>query len=187
MMKKAKTPAAERRKFIRLNSVYPVEFKLVDIKASLPVCEWQQGFTNNVSKGGICLNTLYLDARIEAAVDPASPIRLELKIHIPVYKKAVIALSKAVWIRTQEDGYSKSYAIGLKYEAIDAADNNRIMRFARLKNILPRLAIGAISVLLAAFIISGYHNYRLGSENKKLVQDLVRLMDDYSRKRNELQ
>ena len=44
----------ERRGYIRLDSIFPVEFKFID-KESKTLSAWIQSFTNNISKGGICL------------------------------------------------------------------------------------------------------------------------------------
>jgi hypothetical protein len=47
--------AAERRKYVRLNSVFPVQFRLLSLDGKHFLSDWLQGFTSNIAKGGICL------------------------------------------------------------------------------------------------------------------------------------
>lgn len=49
----------EKREFIRLNSAFPVEFQFLKNNTEA-IGEWHQGFTCNVSYGGICLEFLNL-------------------------------------------------------------------------------------------------------------------------------
>ena len=46
----------ERRRYLRLDTVFPVSFRLISLDGNDYLSgEWLQGFTKDVSKGGICL------------------------------------------------------------------------------------------------------------------------------------
>ena len=42
----------ERRKYLRLDSVFSVEFRLISVGHKQYLSDWLQGFTSNLSKGG---------------------------------------------------------------------------------------------------------------------------------------
>ena len=53
---KAENPEhVERRKYIRLNVVFPVEFQFLDPETGGSISDIKQGFTRDIGKGGICL------------------------------------------------------------------------------------------------------------------------------------
>jgi len=45
----------EQRRYIRLDSVFPVEFRIFSLDGKSFLSDWLQGFTNNIGKGGLCL------------------------------------------------------------------------------------------------------------------------------------
>jgi len=47
---------SERRKYIRLDTVLPVQFRLESLDSKQALSPWIQGFTNNIGHGGICLS-----------------------------------------------------------------------------------------------------------------------------------
>jgi hypothetical protein len=51
----------EQRGYIRMDTILPVQFRLVSLEGKELLSDWQQGFTNNVGKGGICLQINKLD------------------------------------------------------------------------------------------------------------------------------
>ena len=54
-MRKKDVSIPERRKYIRLDSVFPVGFRLLSLDGKAALSDWLQGYTNNIGKGGICL------------------------------------------------------------------------------------------------------------------------------------
>ena len=53
MLGKKETLAEEHRKYVRLDSVFPVQFQLLGLDGKSSLSEWIQGFTSDISKGGI--------------------------------------------------------------------------------------------------------------------------------------
>lgn len=177
----------EKRKYLRLNSVFPVEFRLVELQpaADSAVRElslWQQGFTSNVGKGGLCLEVNILDPQLaEQILQKAADI--ELVIHIPLRKKQVKAYANIAWVSKQAEG---SYSIGLSYYSIASPDKKRIMNYAHFRAYAPRAALTFIIALLICFSVSSYLNYALIKTSKKLVEELVRLVQKSSMAKQEI-
>ena len=179
-----KTKSGEKRGYLRLNSVFPVKYQL--IKAQAGEGAWHQGFTGNVSDGGICLEFSDVDKEILALLDSPQEVRLNLKINIPVFSRSVCACAKVSWFKQEQDKFGH-YAVGLRYDHIAEKDRQKIMRFAYSKVILPRLALGVIVILSLTAGIILYNNFRLSSDNKKLVKDMVNVLKDSSESKAELE
>lgn len=180
-----KCSGKEKREFIRLDSVFPVEYQL--LKNNKAVDEsWHHGFTNNVSSGGLCLELLKIDAQALKLLESPQDAGLNLKIYIPIHKPASHASAKILWLR-KEPRHISQYSLGLQYDKIDKKELRRIMRVAYGKVILPKLALAGIIFLFAAFIISAYNNSRLSSYNKKLIEEMVNTLEDSKKSKAELE
>ena len=178
-------PGKEKREFIRLDSVFPVEYQL--LKNNKVVDEnWHHGFTNNVSSGGLCLELLKIDAQALKLLESPHDVELNLKIYIPIHKPASHATAKILWFKKEAHIVSQ-YRLGLRYDKIDKKELRQIMRIAYGKVILPKLALAGIIFLFAAFIISAYNNFRLSSYNKKLIEEMVNTLEDSKRSKAELE
>lgn len=163
---------AERRQYVRLNSVFPIEFQLVESDTLKPISELMQGFTRDVSKGGLCLqvNNLKQD---KAALIGLKKVKLLLTINMPLSSKPAKAYSNIAWVKEQNQAHPNSYLIGLSYDRIDQKDQSRIINYALKKIIIPKVTVAAFAAL---FIISSlfiYREYAIRKENKVLVERLV--------------
>ena len=84
----------EQRKYIRLNSVFPVEFVLYSDKGK-ETSVWFQGYTCNISRGGLCLETIGLDDATASAINKSGSC-LNLKVHIPVGRPPIKAVAQVM-------------------------------------------------------------------------------------------
>jgi hypothetical protein len=168
----------ERRRYIRLDSVFPVEFRLLSIDEEAFLSDWLQGFTNNVGKGGICLAINNLNPQF-AKVLKERKAKLSLKIEMPLSRKPVNARAQIAWLKDDLQTPNK-YLIGLSYEEIDPLQNNRIMRYAWMKKLFVPVALSAIIVLGLAITINTVINVKLVKGNKALVGQLVRIIQESS-------
>ena len=50
----------QKRRFIRLSSIFPVAFHVISKRNQTSSNFWIQGYTSNVSKGGLCIETVQL-------------------------------------------------------------------------------------------------------------------------------
>ncbi|MFA5176753.1 MAG: PilZ domain-containing protein [Candidatus Omnitrophota bacterium] len=166
----------EKRQYLRLDTVFPVQFRLVALDGKTLVSEWLQGFTNNLSKGGICLSVNNL-APQSAQLLKEHKVKLSLEIDLPIIRKPIVALAAPAWVKDDPDGTNRCY-IGLAYEKIDAAQNNKLMRYAVGKKLLVPVGLGIIILLGLILALNNFINMKLIEGNKLLVQRLVNVIQE---------
>ncbi|MBN1913032.1 MAG: PilZ domain-containing protein, partial [Candidatus Omnitrophica bacterium] len=140
--------------------------------------EWLQGFTNNISRGGICLEINNLNPLLAEKIH-SQEVRLSLVLEIPVSKDTVKARARIAWVRRMA-GQNDRYLLGLSYEEISPLDNNRIMRYAWVKRLFVPVTLSLITILVAVFIINSYLNIKLTQGNKLLVEQLFNILQESS-------
>jgi hypothetical protein len=164
----------ERRKYIRLDTVLPVEFQIVQVgRAGFEIVSpWQQGFTQDISYGGIALKTNFLKQNI-IALD-REKISLFLNIHLPIKKHPIYAQARCVWVRKIDEG-PYSYILGLDFKTIRPQDRKILVNYAYWRKYLPRITLVLI-IFLAMTLFSVYiYNLRLSLKNQKLIDNLSRI------------
>jgi len=169
---------AERRQYIRLDSVFPVQFRLASMDGAQFLSEWVQGFTHNISKGGILLDAANLDSHVRGLLKTGQYAVL-LRIRMPLNRPEVDAQALIAWVREDAEDPTR-FLIGLRYEKIDTGSRIRIIRYARTKKLFLPVAITLISILTIGFAIGGYVNMQLIKGNKALVQQLVNILQESS-------
>ncbi|MDP8212864.1 MAG: PilZ domain-containing protein [Candidatus Zapsychrus exili] len=176
---------ANERQYIRLKSVFPVEFTVVRLPDNLFGINWLQGYTSNVSKGGICLETSYLDERIFSYLEKEDTY-LETRIHIPLFLPPIKAITEVAWIKKESGENSLKYRIGLKFKSINPADLRRMLRQARwIRFSFKAVVVLAISFLVA-FSVASFRNYTLRATNRKLINKFVTVQQQHIQEKEEL-
>lgn len=170
--------AQERRKYIRLDSVFPVEFRLLSLDAKQFLSDWLQGFTNNIGKGGLCLAINNLKPQV-ADLLKNKQAKISLDIEIPIIKSPVHARAALAWIQ-EVSGIPGRYLVGLNYEEIDPLQSNKLIRYARIKKVFVPVAVGAIILLTLLIALNSYLNVKLIKGNKLLVEQLVKIVQESS-------
>jgi len=168
----------ERRRYIRLDSVFPVGFRLLATDGKTPLSDLMQGFTNNVSKGGICLTVNNLKPELVVLIK-SKQTKFSLGIEMPLSGNATPALANVTWIK-ELAGEVNRYFIGLNYEQIDQRQNAVIMRYAWTKKMFVPAVLSIIIILGVALSINSFISYRLIKGNKALVAQLVEIAQDSS-------
>lgn len=166
----------ERRQYIRLDSVLPVQFRVFGGDNKEYPFDWLQGFTSDISKGGICLSVNNPSPQLLAFVsDPRAAV--ELIIEIPLIKTPVTASGRVAWIK-EVPGPGRKCLLGIIYGNIDEGQNDRIMRYAITKKVIFPASVAAI-VLLGLFLgVNSYMNMKLLKGNKMLVKQLVTILQE---------
>jgi len=154
----------EQRKYIRLDSIFPVEIYISTSRDNKKP-RLIQAFTRDVSFGGLSLTVNDPDPEFIAALASSSGT-FDVNINIPVTQKPVRARARVAWREIIEEPRHKKLLIGVSYENITPADRNRIMNAARRIKWLPRAAISVIALLLI-FLGVSYHNTTLLRNNNK--------------------
>ena len=169
---------SERRHYIRLDSVFPVRLRILDIGDKKPLSEWIQGFTNNISIGGICLAVHSLAPEIVTRAKNRQ-MYCALEIEIPLGGRLVHALGRVAWFQDKTTQYG-NYLIGLTYEEIGPKENNLIVRHARLRQMFVPSALLALCILTAGFLVAGYFTAQLSRGNRTLAARLASAVQSYN-------
>lgn len=171
-------PQQERRKYIRLNSVFPVQFRILSLDGKRFLSDWLQGFTNNIAKGGICLTVNNLNPEL-AQILKDQQGKMSLEIEMSMTRSPVAALAKVSWV---EDVVSEAnrYLIGLKYEEIDNSRNNKIVRYTWTRKLFVPFVLSVIMLLGLGFALNSFISVKLIQGNKTLVEQLVRILQESS-------
>ncbi|MFA5039444.1 MAG: PilZ domain-containing protein [Candidatus Omnitrophota bacterium] len=169
----------EKRRYKRLDHIFPVEFRFLG-PAGIPLGDWREGFTQDISEGGLCLIVTQLGGRdLSLLADPSSV--LALNINIPIGEKSVLARARPLWLKALKEGLINQYMVGVGYEEIDAAENRRMLRFADARKLFKAFAIVFTLCLSLGLLIAGFYNVRLRYQNEKLVRGMA---DNLTRQRN---
>jgi len=185
-------PVPEHRKYLRLDTVFPVQFRLEDLDGQTFLSSWLQGFTNNISRGGICLFINNIGPEPLKLIKEKK-CKLSLEIDIPISKKAIPAQASIVWFKETSEGKHKPEGsglatdsqshkcqVGLNYDRISAKQNNQLMRYAWLKKLFIPAALSALVVVTLILGINSYINLSLTQSNKLLVEKLASVLKDSS-------
>jgi len=171
-----KSSAGERRKYLRLDSVFPVQFRLISPDEEVILSDWIQGFTHNVSKEGIRLDVNNLKPQISWLIKNQEA-RVSLRIKMPLTKPVVNAQARVVWVKDNPEGQD-SHFIGLTFDNIGAIDQKRITRYARTKRMFLPLVLTIIFILSFSLTVGGYLNLKLIAANKSLVGQLIKILQE---------
>jgi len=176
-MNKTKS-TTEQRKYLRLDTVFPVQFRLESPDGKTFLSDWLQGFTNNISRGGICLFINNIVPELLKLIKEKK-CKLSLEIDIPISKKSIPAQTSIIWIKEDFED-NRKLIIGLNYEHISAKQNNKLMRYAWMKKLFIPLSLSVVAILALTLGINSYLNYQLTRGNKELIEKLSIVLKDSS-------
>jgi TolA-binding protein len=163
-----------RRQYIRLSTVLPVEFFLAD-KDGKKITPWVQGFTYDIGKGGIRLvvNDLWWGFWDKFN---QSGNKIFLRIMLPFRREPLFLEAVIKWKESKGLKKFRQYRIGLEFINCKKKKNGPIFRFAVVKKITPVV----IGLILSGFIFFSSFLFwkmsRLAQENKRLVSDHIEIL-----------
>lgn len=161
---------AEKRAFIRLEHVFPVEFQFLDVPSD-GLSVWYQAFTQDINEMGLCLTINHLDENAAALLEARNHFLL-LHINIPLGSETVTATGRPVWAKRIKSIPFSRYQVGVIYERMAPKDNIRIMRYVKKRKFIKALAITLAFVLSCGVVTEGYLNRKLHFENNRLLKNL---------------
>ncbi|MDD5560898.1 MAG: hypothetical protein PHT50_02050 [Candidatus Omnitrophica bacterium] len=167
---------AERRKYIRLDTVLPVQFRLESLDSKQSLSPWIQGFTNNIGHGGICLSVNDLAPEFINLIREKK-VKLAIEIDMPLGGDSVCASVSLAWVK-EGGGLSKRYLVGLDYEKINPGQNSRLIRYAWARKLFLPFVILSVFILSLSLGIGAYLNIQLTHKNKMLVEELVGVLQE---------
>ncbi|MDI6758247.1 MAG: hypothetical protein QMD94_01010 [Candidatus Omnitrophota bacterium] len=174
--KRETNPGHKYRKYIRLATVFPVQFRLVSPDGEFYLSDSIQGFTNNISSGGLCLSVNILKPELLKLFE-AKTVKLDLEIELPFYKEPLFARACVAWIKNLS-GNGNKCLIGLNYEQINWKQNRRFILYAWTRKLFVPVVFLIICLLAALFAINWCINLKLVKGNKALVERLLKVKEE---------
>ena len=144
-----------RRKYVRLNTVFPIEFQLVDNQKH-PISPLLQGFTRDVGKGGMCIETKI--EKDKKNTFNLIPDQTKLRVVIDIPSSAVATQSYVIvrWCEKVKEYILDTYKFGVEYDIIDSDNQRMIERHVTWLHKKPKIVITFILVLLALLALLFY-------------------------------
>jgi hypothetical protein len=169
-MDKRQESGAERRRYIRLSTVFPVEFEIVSSDGKEVLSEFHQSFTRDVSEGGICLEINNLKDELAGRLNDKTA-KMRLQINVPFSAKPIAAEADAAWLKKIKEDHPNKFLIGISYKQIADRDRKRIVNFARFvwfrqKAVVAAVAVLAIAIAFASLEVSKKEALRREAEKK---------------------
>lgn len=170
---------SEHRRFVRLRSIFPVEFRLLDPSTDEPISDFIQGYTADISKGGILLRANNLKSEyIEKLQQKTSKLLLHIDLHFGY--KPIKATANVVWVTAIKENDRDKCLIGLSFDKISDVARKRFIGYAASIFWLPKLAVFIICLLVAAFIVDRAIGVNLRRKNTELISKLADILDKRS-------
>jgi c-di-GMP-binding flagellar brake protein YcgR len=144
----------KNRKYLRLNSIFPVEFNVVN-QEKTPVSAVMQGFTRDVGKGGMCIEVKFEKNRDAFEIHPGKTI-LRLVINIPSNILATDSYAVVKWVEKESEYIFDTYIFGVEYQEIDTNNQRMIERHVLWLYRKPRVLF---VLFLTALLISVLFTY----------------------------
>lgn len=163
--------SADHRQYLRLPSVIPVAFSIVHLQDQVIGIGWLKGTTQNVSEGGMCLETASLNESMIHYLSKAN-ILLDLRLSVPSVKTPIKAIAEVAWSKRIENEESKSFIIGLKFKSIVADDLKTILGQAKTFVVTSRLIIAVCLIFFIILIFIGVSHYKKAVERSKIRYNL---------------
>ncbi len=170
----------EKRQYIRLSSVFPVAFRIILPDKKKNEMNWQQGYTCNVSNGGICVETNAVDNITEKLLNAAENY-VDIRLSIPLRQAPIEASAKLIWSRCDIVHDTKKYFFGLKFEEISPRDLRKVVWHAKVHKYAARASFLLGIILVISLSASFLYNQKLRYENKMIVSALVNLEEKTGR------
>ena len=161
-----KDTAPNKRRYIRIDSVLPVEFYLIDgsRKQTTP---YFQGFTHNIGKGGLCIDINDLWWGFGDRINPGT--RILLNIELPFKKEPGIDYGRIVWKESIRKSGFVQYRLGVELESKGSGFAKSLFWYAVVKRAMPYFVSLFIVGVLAVTINTWVAKENLRKQNQKLL------------------
>lgn len=156
-----------------MNTVFPVEIRTGDAGRLL------QAFTCDVSHGGLCLELKSFGKETEKSLLVPGRV-IHLTINPSFSGKPIQASASIAWFEKNESEPHSVYRIGVAYTQIDPSSRQRLIRFAKTRFWMPRIAAGAGVAMLVFISVLIVREQSLAVQNRLLVRQLVESADKRS-------
>ncbi len=177
MVSSAKNSNANRRRFLRLRTAFPLEFKplIVGIKSDFIL-----GFTSDLSWEGLRIRCNSLPSNIWKRINDETQV--EIFLHIPIIYKKIRIVGEVIWKEyTQEEFH---YDLGVKFIDISKSDRKFLSRFTWINFLTPKLSYLLIFLFIIFLGFGVSENIRISKNNRRLVEKLSLAVNELSTREN---
>ncbi len=171
---KQKINSSDKRFFPRLHTIFPIEFKLANENQPREQFQWFQGYTKNVGRGGICLETVSLKRDLIQRLDQEDTY-IDLNIRVPFTPEPIKARAQYIWFNAEKEGEITKYFIGLKFVEISALHLNKLIYSARWFRLPVRLLVKILILLFCGLLLISYFGLKEQKKNETLMKKYVHL------------
>ncbi len=176
----SKKKLREQRRYIRLNTILPVEFRIVS-STQEPLSQWFGGFSTNVSRGGICIFSNLIPSPLWRTLQDKETL-FQLKIQIPFSWKTISTQAKLIW-HTSGGFKEGRFSLGLEFVGLAQKKKRNLIIFAYWRNLVPKVSLGIILVLSFSFLYLYYQNQKIIKYNQKVARELAQASLELSLKK----
>lgn len=160
---------ADKRRYIRISTVLPVEFSLTDVHCRR-VSSYIQGFTNNISKAGICLNVNDFSGEYDKTLLLGNTVVLTLTL--PFLRTSLTMVGRITWKDKESAAQYHRLKLGVEFTDIKKKEAQVIFGYALFKKVLP---YSTLSVLLLISLIS----LQLYFKEQELIKRNIQTVQQY--------
>jgi c-di-GMP-binding flagellar brake protein YcgR len=146
------------RQYIRLNTVFPVEFHTVD-DIKNPTSSMLQGFTRDVGKGGMCIEVKSMKGEVPFNIVPGTT-KVKLFINIPSDTFPTECYAIVRWVKKISEYVFDTYSFGCNYDEIEPDNQKMIERHVVWLQKKPKIVFIFTMVILAIAILLLYFGIR---------------------------
>ena len=140
----------DRRKYNRLNCVFPVRFTLVQLQGDLvPGMGWVSGTTKDVSKEGLCVET---GAMNESLLKYLNKENFSIELQVQIEQPPIRSVGEIAWFRKEGEGGSSKYLLGIRFKSITAENLNKILKHAEGFNVMSKVAVTTAALFFLGLI-----------------------------------
>jgi hypothetical protein len=155
-----------------MNTVFPVEFEVLLPNGRKNGSKLLQGFTRDVSAGGMCIELKSFGKETEKLLQE-SDANLHLVINPTFSNEPIQARARIAWVKREETTSLTKYLIGVAYTEIDGRARGRLIGYAKRLVWVPRATAAAVALIVVLSAGLFLHNQKLMLENRKLVHQIV--------------
>jgi len=154
-----KEKGTEKRRYLRLNTVFPVEFQVVNSRKE-PQSDLLQGFTRNVGKGGMCIETR-CEKNKEAVKLKPGETKLKLLINIPSNAVVTDSYATVKWVKKISEYILDTYIFGIQYDEIESDNQKMIEQHVLWLHRRPKVIFLFFFVFLVFVVLLTYFGVRI--------------------------
>lgn len=144
----------DRRRYVRVPSIVPVDYQLLDAGGAPLDSQVRTGFTRDFSPGGMRVVLSGLPPAVDGEVR-ADPPRLRITVDVDLPGRRLRVSGRIAWSRAADvDAGSHRRLVGVELPAVSGEDTAALMSYARRASRRPKLVSIAVASLLVALAIS---------------------------------